>query len=75
MVRNLGYIINGRYIKSDTIDNDVKKGKEHSGYRDHRRKEMARDYARDLVQPWTPEFIEANPTKARALGMVPKGEE
>lgn len=75
MRTSTGYVINGKYVKSNTVGKDIKNGKEHSGYRDHVRKEMARDYARDLVQPWTPEFIDANPTKAKQLGMVPRGEE
>lgn len=69
-----GYVINGVYHKSDIIDSNVKKGKEHSGHRDSVRKDMARDYARDLVQPHTPEFIDAFPQQAKRMGMVPQGE-
>ncbi len=69
-----GYVKNGIYYKSGIIEDNIKKGKEHSGFRDHTRKEMAREYARDLIQPHTPEFIDANPIKARRMGMIPRGE-
>lgn len=69
-----GYFINGKYIKSDTIDDVVKKGKEHSNYRDHVRKEMARDYSRDLIQQSDPQFVDAFPDKAKRMGMIPESE-
>lgn len=75
MNRTIGYVLNGKYIKSGIIDNNIKQGKEHAQHRDHVRKEMARDYARDLVQPHTPEFIDAFPDKAKRMGLVPQGEE
>lgn len=70
----LGQIVGGKYVKSAIVSSDIKQPKEHSGHRDHVRSTMARDYARELVQPHTEEFIDAYPQQAKRMGMIPEGE-
>lgn len=61
----LGQIVNGKYVKSGIIDSDIKQPKENAHHREYVRNRMREDYARDLVQPNTPEFAEAFPNKIR----------
>lgn len=68
--RSTGYLKDGVYIKSGSVDPSIKQHKERPSYRQSQRVDMAFTYAKDLIQPNDPDYYEANPNKFKGYNDV-----
>lgn len=73
-----GYILNGKYIKSDTPPMDKLVSTQQTMYKQHDHARQRFDHSAEILQPYTldgkpnPAFIEASPKAAIEYGFVPK---